>query len=55
MGRPTRSTCQKRKTNDDPDQRPLKKRNGVTAGVAQHSEPGPAYGGGGRNDGNLVS
>ena len=54
MGRPTRS-CEKRKANESYNQRPLKKRNGVTAGVAQHSETGPTYVGGGRNDGNVVS
>ena len=43
-------------TNDgDGLKRPLKKRNGVTAGVAPPSEPEPNHVGGGRHDDNNVS
>ena len=56
MGRPIRSCRQhKRQADEIHDERPLKKRNGVTAGVAQHSEPGSSQIGNGRHDGNLVS
>ena len=55
MGEP-KSRRRKHSADEDPSSnRPLKKRNGVTAGIARAAEPEHTHVGNGRNDDSSVS
>ena len=56
MGRSKGSIRKRKADNNNPSSdRPLKKRNGVTAGIAQAADPEPNHVGSARNDDSSVS